>query len=37
MEREILWTEIEDADVAEIVSDSNVKDVGVVSASNVKD
>ncbi|MEU5809977.1 MULTISPECIES: pheganomycin family RiPP precursor [unclassified Streptomyces] len=37
MEREIVWTEIEESDVAEIVSDSNVKDIGVVSASNVKD
>ncbi|MFD4376645.1 pheganomycin family RiPP precursor [Streptomyces sp. NPDC058486] len=36
MEREIVWTEIEDADVAEIVSTSNVKDT-IVSASNVKD
>ncbi|WP_311137608.1 pheganomycin family RiPP precursor [Streptomyces sp. I6] len=37
MEREIVWTEIEEADVAEIVSDSNVKDTGIVSTSNVKD
>ncbi|MGA5474354.1 pheganomycin family RiPP precursor [Streptomyces arboris] len=36
MEREIVWTEIEAADDAEIVSNSNVKDK-VVSSSNVKD
>ncbi|WP_218782728.1 pheganomycin family RiPP precursor [Streptomyces sp. BR123] len=37
MEREIVWTEIEESDLAEIASSSNVKDTGVVSASNVKD
>ncbi|WP_238995560.1 pheganomycin family RiPP precursor [Streptomyces cyaneogriseus] len=36
MEREITWSEIEESDLAEIVSSSNVKDV-VVSSSNVKD
>ncbi|MFF5252894.1 pheganomycin family RiPP precursor [Streptomyces leeuwenhoekii] len=35
MEREITWSEIEESDLAEIVSSSNVKDV--VSSSNVKD
>ena len=37
MEREIVWGEIEESDLAEMVSSSNVKDTSVVSASNVKD
>ncbi|MFD8289772.1 pheganomycin family RiPP precursor [Streptomyces lavendulae] len=37
MEREIVWTEIEESDLAAVVSASNVKDAPTVSSSNVKD
>lgn len=38
MEREIMWGEIEESDLAEMVSSSNIQDeAGVVSSSEIKD